>query len=547
MTPLAAAAQEGSGPVAAVSVGGAGISFQPVISAYESLKLTVTGPGGFVHEEEFGSRSYPSFSLFDAAGENLVDGSYTWELRAAPWVSGAARKALQSAREYDRELSELELSELGLPPAESLVQSGHFRILGGGIVTGDVSESSGSMSAEPTVSRGLVTEGDPTPLLITGDLTVHSSLCVGIDCATAESYGADTIRLKENNLRIHFDDTSSSGSFPNRDWRIVANDQANGGANYFGIEDATAGNRVFTLEAAAPSNSLVVDATGRVGLGTSTPVLPLDIVNGNTPGVRLNQDGSSGFTPQTWDIAGNESGFFVRDATNGSTLPFRILPGAASATLVIDGNDEVGIGAGTNPRAKLHVQQGGTTFTPFAGTLAVFQRNAAATDFAGMTFISGASSNGQINFGDSSAEFQGRIIYNIPNAFMALHTNGAEKLRLLSDGSMTSSTGASLSAAGAWINASTRAAKENIRELSADDARAALQDMSPVRFNYKREPGEEYVGFIAEDVPELVAIAGRDGLSPMDIVAVLTKVLQEQQRTIDTLAAKVGELERSGR
>lgn len=37
------------------------------------------------------------------------------------------------------------------------------------------------------------------------------------------------------------------------------------------------------------------------------------------------------------------------------------------------------------------------------------------------------------------------------------------------------------------------------------------------------------MGFIAEDVPDLVATPNRKSLSPMDIVAVLTKVVQEQQ------------------
>jgi hypothetical protein len=40
------------------------------------------------------------------------------------------------------------------------------------------------------------------------------------------------------------------------------------------------------------------------------------------------------------------------------------------------------------------------------------------------------------------------------------------------------------------------------------------------------------VGFIAEDVPALVARKDRKSLSPMDIVAVLTKVVQEQKQTI---------------
>ena len=42
-----------------------------------------------------------------------------------------------------------------------------------------------------------------------------------------------------------------------------------------------------------------------------------------------------------------------------------------------------------------------------------------------------------------------------------------------------------------------------------------------------RQPTEKRVGFIAEEVPDLVATKDRKGLSPMDIVAVLTKVVQE--------------------
>jgi hypothetical protein len=53
-----------------------------------------------------------------------------------------------------------------------------------------------------------------------------------------------------------------------------------------------------------------------------------------------------------------------------------------------------------------------------------------------------------------------------------------------------------------------------------------------VKYNYKADKADEHVGFIAEDVPDLVAAADRKGLSPMDITAVVTKVVQEQQRLI---------------
>jgi len=190
--------------------------------------------------------------------------------------------------------------------------------------------------------------------IILDDLIVDGSTCVGFDCVNGESFGFDTHRLKENNVRIHFNDTSNSSSFPNNDWRIVINDSNNGGANYFAIEDASAGRQVFRVEAAAPANSLYVDDGGRIGFGTSTPVVELHVVDGDSPTMRLEQDGSSGFTPQTWDVAGNETNFFIRDATNGSKLPFKIRPGAATNSIYIDTNGNVGLGD-TSPDEKLHV------------------------------------------------------------------------------------------------------------------------------------------------------------------------------------------------
>jgi hypothetical protein len=190
--------------------------------------------------------------------------------------------------------------------------------------------------------------------VVADDMIVQSSICAGFDCVNGENFGADTLRLKENNLRIHFNDTSNSGSFPTRDWRLVANDQTNGGANYLAIEDTDAGTMPFRVLAGAGNNALYVDAQGDVGLGTSTPVLELQISDGDTPSVRLEQTGSSGWTPQTWDLAGNETNFFIRDVTNSSALPFRIRPGAGANALYIDNGGEIGLGTAT-PSTQLDV------------------------------------------------------------------------------------------------------------------------------------------------------------------------------------------------
>jgi hypothetical protein len=90
-------------------------------------------------------------------------------------------------------------------------------------------------------------------------------------------------------------------------------------------------------------------------------------------------------------------------------------------------------------------------------------------------------------------------------------------------------SGAYVSSGGAWTNASSRKYKDNITELSTDDAVNALSGLTPVTFTYKKDKSESHVGFIAEDVPQLVATKDRKGLSPMDITAVLTKVVQQQQ------------------
>jgi hypothetical protein len=110
-------------------------------------------------------------------------------------------------------------------------------------------------------------------------------------------------------------------------------------------------------------------------------------------------------------------------------------------------------------------------------------------------------------------------------------------------------SGARVTTGGVWTNASSREYKDNIETLATEEALDALKELNPVKFAYKKDMTEKHVGFIAEEVPELVSAKDRKGLSPMDIVAVLTKVVQEQQRTmqeqqktISTLREELNEL-----
>jgi hypothetical protein len=218
--------------------------------------------------------------------------------------------------------------------------------------------AAGAFAASALVGFSSPTSAD---ILHNDDVIIFFSLCVGNDCVNGESFGFDTIRLKENNLRIHFQDTSSTASFPTNDWRIMINDSSNGGGNYFAIEDSNAARQVFRVDAGARTNSIRVDSQGDVGFGSATPVVNLHAVDGNTPTLRLEQDGSSGFTPQTWDLAGNETNFFIRDATNGSALPFRIRPGADSNSIYVDNDNDVGLQT-SSPAENLHMRDTSGTF-----------------------------------------------------------------------------------------------------------------------------------------------------------------------------------------
>ena len=96
-----------------------------------------------------------------------------------------------------------------------------------------------------------------------------------------------------------------------------------------------------------------------------------------------------------------------------------------------------------------------------------------------------------------------------------------------------------------WIDASSREYKENIELLGTEEALEAIKELNPVKYAYKTDQTEKRVGFISEEVPELVSMKDRKGLSPMDIIAVLTKVVQEQQKTIAVHSEKMVELERA--
>jgi len=312
------------------------ISFKPVVSN-EGLTLTVTGPDHFRFFRAFEKGETPTIAAAHEDGSRLADGRYTYEIRVTPALDDEARKHLVKARLQGNNSAFEELRSRGALSSQPLVQSGWITVHNGAFVTPSESE---------TANKDIVH---------LDDVIIDGSQCVGNDCYSGLAFGFDTIVLMENNLRIFFDDTSTIQNYPRNDWRIIANDSTDGGGKYFAIEDATDVSKIFVLEAGAPDNSLYVDSHGDVGINTSTPYYELHIVDGDSPAVRLEQDSSYGWPPQKWDLAGNESNFFIRDATHASKLPFRIEPEAPTDSIFIKSNGNVGIGTGS-PDADVDIE-----------------------------------------------------------------------------------------------------------------------------------------------------------------------------------------------
>jgi len=509
--------EPGSYPVAEPRFSSSEIIWVPLVN-YSFLDLTIARPDGTLFSRTFESGSTPYADLSDILGKANLDGSYIYELRATI-------EAKQKRGEDD----EVEIRYSAAP----LVQTGGFFVLDRTIMNPEEGEPDSDKGKGVSFSSAQPGLSGVQDFVINDDLIVVGSACIGFDCVNGEVFGFDTLRFKENNLRIKFDDTSTIGSFPRNDWQLTANDSANGGASKFSIDDITNSKTPFTVEANARTNSLYVDDGGRLGIRTSTPALEIHVVDGDTPALRLQQDNSSGFAPQTWDIAGNETNFFVRDVTGGSKLPFRIRPGAPTNSINIASDGDIGMGTATPTDGfSLEVKRtsGNAGILVNNNDLVTFKLNVTTAQVQ-----IGALTDHKVNF----------VVNN--TAKMTLDTTGFLGLGNTSPAypiEVATANNARLEVSGNWVNPSSRELKENIQTLTADEAIETLVGLNPVKYNYKVDKTEGYVGFIAEDVPELVAVKDRKGLVTMDVVAVLTKVVQEQQKTISELKEKIAELEK---
>ena len=587
------------------SITGMGSSVRwEVAGPHAAVTLTVSSPDGQVFTKEFAAGNSPEFRLADANGERLPDGQYIYELRVTPIITKETKEKLKEARiKGNSEEVARDLRKRGAIPSRPQVQSGGFAVLNGMVVVSGATEGARPRAAvdQPAASTPVTASVVPASSrtgfkirrhhpafmvfdqVIPDDLIVQGSICSGFDCVNNENFGTDTIRVKENNVRIQFDDTSVSAGFATNNWQIRANDQASGGSSFLGIVDQGAsgtgetGTIVFAVDAGAPANSLRVSSAG-IGVGTATPVLDVSANTSDTPAIRLEQNNSGGFTAQTWDIGANEANFFIRDVTGGSRLSLRIRPGAPTSSLDIAANGNVGIATGS-PGANLDVSGNTLMLGSDSGantrtTNTIKLNRLAAPPFTtgnlnfGVLNAATTSTDNIVGIGGGASGFSAATQITFNTGATTNTDTGTERMRIGSDGRVGIGTSApdqllsvngnaSKAGGGSWATFSDLRLK-NVRGTFNTGLNAVMQ-LQPLRFHYRPnnamnipQMGEQ-IGFGAQQVQKIIpeaVTANADGYLMVNndpIIWTMLNAIKEQQQQIQELKQEVRRLRASTR
>ena len=288
---------------------------------------------------------------------------------------------------------------------------------------------------------------------------------------------------------------------------------------------------------------------------------PVTITTTLSPSINFNQVGDITHAAQKWQVFANEAEFSLSNLTDPQNLrfPFSLRASAPDDSFVIGDLGFVGINIPfpTNPQAPLHVNaKAGTTtaesiamFTVADDTVGrlVINNNSSTNGIfhpriqglaksqatpLNMEGLIGSDVGGNPCVSFNAAKSIGGAIVNRP--LVAFRNNITIKAFIAANGDMTATS---------FNPSSSRKIKEHIRDLDSHAAAAALRQLTPVEFVYKDDHSrEQRVGFIAEDVPEIVANADRKSVPIMDVVALVTRVVKDQQQTIERQAKTIDEL-----
>lgn len=273
---------------------------------------------------------------------------------------------------------------------------------------------------------------------------------------------------------------------------------------------------------------------GALGVGTSTPHHEIEAYgNDSEAGLRLAWGPSYSSMYADLKLA-TGSGLTINSNAGGGTWADMHFQTNGTTRMFMDSYGKVGIGT-TTPAYLLDVLGGDVMFHDKAW---VGDYSTAVGGTAGVLNVHHPTGSGNLV----------RVTFNsfpAQDAFV-IEGSGNVGIGIADPSHLIHLSGGAYSNGATWVDGSSRALKQDILDLALDEALDVVAALRPVTFRYRSAPDDLQAGFIAEEVPDLVATSDRKGLSPMDIVAVLTKVVQRQQAQIEVLQAEMARLAESG-
>jgi hypothetical protein len=350
-----------------------------------------------------------------------------------------------------------------------------------------------------------------------------------------------------------------------------------------GIGTTTPGAKLDVAGNAHIGGDLTVDGgiqgtfrvDGKIGIGTSSPATGLEIsyqgAQSSSPVRFSGLPDADNILMEPFTDTGYEGWKLVASGTHQEL--FFITDPAYNKIFAVDvESKEVGVGTG-DPGARFHVKGDGTATTGgqilISGETDVNDRMWIGFDTTDNYGFIQSSTDGVAedlvlnadggNVGIGTVNPEGKLhtedllldlgTGNCPSGYTEGNYGGAADADCLATGIVVKADGSvgigtatpteklyvvgDIYATGEVTWGSSRELKENIRELNTGEALTALNELQPKKFVYKADKNDEHVGFIAEEVPELIATKDRKSLNPMDIIAVLTGVVKEQQRMFE--------------
>jgi len=189
-------------------------------------------------------------------------------------------------------------------------------------------------------------------------------------------------------------------------------------------ESVTLGAGTPSIDDNGNATAITIDSSENVGIGTTSPTLPLDIVSNAAADalkIRARSNGNDYGTLTFYNNAGTTK---WADIQSNVAKDLRFYTNGGTEAMRIDSSGNVGIGNFSS----------GYIFTTGETRLSVGD----GTEHAGIQVLSGTNKWGGLEFADDTTDSngQGLIAYYHPDNYMQFKTAGAEHMRLESGGNL---------------------------------------------------------------------------------------------------------------